>query len=250
MIKILINGCNGKMGQELAKAIERNDNFQTVCGFDRLDAGDNKFPVYTDLSKITEEPDVIIDFSIPIATLNILKFAASKKIPVVVATTGFTEDEFKKIKEYSNQIPIFHSSNMSFEVSLMTHLVEEIAKYLKNSDIEIIETHHNRKVDAPSGTALTLANAINNTLDNQMYYEYNRHAKTEKRNPKEIGIHSVRGGNIVGKHTVQFFSETESLEITHTAHSRGVFAEGALKAAEYLVVQDPGFYTMNDIFTK
>ena len=131
MIKILINGCNGKMGQELAKAIERNDNFQTVCGFDRLDAGDNKFPVYTDLSKITEEPDVIIDFSIPIATLNILKFAASKKIPVVVATTGFTEDEFKKIKEYSNQIPIFHSSNMSFEVSLMTHLVEEIAKYLK-----------------------------------------------------------------------------------------------------------------------
>lgn len=248
MINVLINGCNGKMGQEVAKAIERNDSFKTMCGFDRLDAGDNKYPVYTDLSKIVEEPDIIIDFSIPAGTLNILEYAASKKIPVVIATTGFSDDEFQKILEYSKQIPIFHSSNMSFEVSLMTHLVAEVAKYLNKSDIEITEVHHNRKIDAPSGTALTLANSINKALNNEMYYEYNRHAKSEKRNPKEIGIHSIRGGNIVGTHKVEFFSETETLEITHTALSRGVFAEGALKAAEYLVVQDPGFYNMDNIF--
>lgn len=250
MIKVLINGCNGKMGQELAKSIERNDNFQTICGVDRLDTGDNKFPVYTETSQIKEEPDIIIDFSIPSATLNILEYAVSKKIPTVIATTGFTPEEFKKIEEYSKIIPVFHASNMSFEVSLMNHVVAEVAKYLKNSDIEIIESHHNRKIDAPSGTAMTLANTINNVLDNEMYYEYNRHAKKEKRNPKEIGIHSIRGGNIVGTHTVSFFSETESFEITHTALSRGVFADGALKAAEYLVVQDPGFYTMNNIFSK
>ena len=250
MIKVLINGCNGKMGQELAKSIERNDNFQTICGFDRLDTGDNKFPVYTDISNISEEPDVIIDFSVPISTLNILEYAKLKKIPTVIATTGFTNEELEKIKNYSKEIPIFQASNMSFEVNLMKHLVTEIAKYLKNSDIEIIETHHNRKIDAPSGTALTLANAINEALNNEMHYEYNRHSKLEKRNPKEIGIHSIRGGNVVGKHTVEFFSENESLEITHTVQSRGVFADGALKAADYLVLQDPGLYTMDHMFNK
>ena len=164
MINVLINGCNGKMGQELAKSIERNDNFKTICGVDRIDTGDNKFPVYTDISQIIEEPDIIIDFSIPNATLSILEYAKNKKIPIVIATTGFTDEEFSKIKEFSKIIPIFHSSNMSFEVSLMNHIVSEITKYLKNNDIEIIETHHNRKVDAPSGTALTLANTINSTL--------------------------------------------------------------------------------------
>ena len=250
MINVLINGCNGKMGQELAKSIERNDNFKTICGVDRIDTGDNKFPVYTDISQIIEEPDIIIDFSIPNATLSILEYAKNKKIPIVIATTGFTDEEFTKIKEFSKIIPIFHSSNMSFEVSLMNHIVSEITKYLKNNDIEIIETHHNRKVDAPSGTALTLANTINSTLDNQMHYEYNRHAKSEKRDKKEIGIHSIRGGNIVGTHTVKFFSEAETFEVTHTALSRGVFSDGALKAAEFLAVQDPGFYSMENIFSR
>ena len=139
---------------------------------------------------------------------------------------------------------------MSFEISLMSHIVSEIAKYLPKSDIEIIETHHNRKVDAPSGTALVLADAINKTLNNEKYYEYNRHDKREKRNPKEIGIHSIRGGNIVGEHTISFFTETECFKLTHTAQSRGVFADGSLKAAEFLVVQDPGFYNMDNIFSK
>ena len=146
MIKVLIVGCNGKMGQEVAKAIERNDNFQTVCGVDRLDTGDNNFPVYTDTSKIAEEPDVIIDFSIPVATFNILKYAQAKKIPVVIATTGFTDEDLEKIKEYSKEFPIFLSSNMSFEVNLMNHIVAEVAKYLKNfsSDTQFIVITHRK----------------------------------------------------------------------------------------------------------
>ena len=250
MIKVLINGCNGKMGQELAKSIEKNDNFKVICGVDRIDTGDNNYPVYTDLSKISEEPDVIIDFSIPEATFKILEYATKMKIPTVIATTGFTDEELSKIKEYSNKIPVFQSSNMSFEISLMNHITSEVAKYLSSTDIEIIEAHHNRKIDAPSGTAMTLANTINETLDNKYHYEYNRHDKHEKRDSKEIGIHSIRGGNVVGEHAVRFYSETECFEIKHTAFSRGVFADGALRAAEYLVVQDPGFYNMSNIFKK
>lgn len=247
MIKVLINGCNGKMGQELAKAIEKNDNFKTICGIDRIDTGDNKFSVYTDITKIAEEPDVIIDFSVPVSTFNVLQYAAEKHIPIVICTTGFLKEELEKIEELSKQVPIFRSSNMSYEINLMSKLVAQITIYLKDSDIEIVETHHNRKVDAPSGTALLLADSINNELNNEMHYEYDRHVKREKRDKKEIGIHSIRGGNIVGTHTVTFFSENETFEITHTATSRGVFAEGALKAAEYLVLQDNGLYNMNDL---
>lgn len=250
MIKVLINGCNGKMGQEVAKAIEKTDNFETICGVDRVDTGDNKFPVYTDISKILEKPDIIIDFSIPVATFNILKYATEEHIPIVIATTGFSDEELYKIEKASTQTPIFRSANMSYEINLMAHLVSHITKFLKDTDIEIVETHHNRKIDAPSGTALLLANNINKTLDNQMYYEYNRHIKREKRNKKEIGIHSIRGGNIVGTHTVTFFSENESFEITHTALSRGVFAEGALKASEFLVLQENGLYSMDNLFSN
>ena len=246
MIKVLINGCNGKMGQELAKAIEKNDNFKTICGIDRIDTGDNKFSVYTDITKIAEEPDVIIDFSVPVSTFNVLQYAVEKHIPIVICTTGFLKEELEKIEELSKQVPIFRSSNMSYEINLMSKLVAQITIYLKDSDIEIVETHHNRKVDAPSGTALLLADSINNELNNEMHYEYDRHVKREKRDKKEIGIHSIRGGNIVGTHTVTFFSENETFEITHTATSRGVFAEGALKAAEYLVLQNNGLYSMDD----
>lgn len=247
MIKVLINGCNGKMGQELAKAIEKNDNFKTICGIDRIDTGDNKFSVYTDITKIAEEPDVIIDFSVPVSTFNVLQYAVEKHIPIVICTTGFSKEELEKIEELSKQVPIFRSSNMSYEINLMSKLVAQITRYLKDSDIEIVETHHNRKVDAPSGTALLLADSINNELNNEMHYEYDRHVKREKRDKKEIGIHSIRGGNIVGTHTVTFFSENETFEVTHTATSRGVFAEGALKAAEYLVLQNNGLYSMDDL---
>lgn len=249
MIKVLINGCNGRMGQEVAKAILDTPEIEILCGVDRIDNENNSFPVFTDITKIDLIPDVIIDFSIPDATFNILEFAKINKIPTVIATTGFSKEQLEKIEKYSKEFPIFRSANMSYETNLMAKLVAELAQKLPDSDIEIVETHHNKKIDSPSGTALILADSINNSLNNEMYYEYNRHSKREKRNPKEIGIHSIRGGNEVGKHTVLFFGNNESFEITHTVNSRGVFANGAVKAAFFIINKEAGHpYNMNDMF--
>lgn len=246
-MKILINGCNGKMGQEVAKEVKLTQDLDVACGVDRIDTGDNTFPVFTDISEIDIIPDVIIDFSVPEATFGILEFAKEKNIPIVIATTGFSEQEMSKIKEYSENIPIFKSANMSYEINVMAKMVAELAKKLENSDIEIIETHHNRKIDSPSGTALILADSINQALDNQMNYEYDRHSKRQKRTKNEIGIHSIRGGTEVGKHTVVFFGENESFEITHNCTSRSVFARGAIKAAEFILHKENGLYSMNDM---
>ena len=247
MIRVLINGCNGKMGQEVAKEIRVTQDVEVLCGVDRVDTGDNSFPVFTNINDINVIPDVIIDFSVPEATFNILEFAAKNKIPTVVATTGLSEEQISKLKEYSNDFPIFRSSNMSYEINVMAKLVAELAKKLTDSDIEIVETHHNRKIDSPSGTALILADSINEALDGQMTYEYDRHSKREKRSKKEIGIHSIRGGNEVGKHSVIFFGNNESFEITHNCTSRSVFASGAIKAAQFVVHKDSGLYNMNDM---
>lgn len=247
-IRILINGANGKMGQEVAKRARILEGIEVFGGVDVKDSGDNFFPVYTNLDDIKGEmPDVIVDFSIPVASFKILEFAKKNKIPVVLATTGFSEDELEKIKEYSKVIPIFQSYNMSYSVFVMNKIVAELAKKLEGTDIEIVETHHRRKVDSPSGTALMLANSINEALDGKMNYEYNRHSKREKRAENEIGIHSIRGGTESGKHTVIFFGEDESFEVTHNVTSRAVFAEGALKAAKYLINQEAGIYNMNDL---
>lgn len=246
-MKILVNGCNGKMGQEVAKQVRLTQDMDVVCGVDRIDTGDNPFPVFTNINQIDILPDVIIDFSIPEATLQILEFAKQKNIPIVIATTGFSDQEMKKIEKYSQSLPIFKSANMSYEISLMAKMVSELALKLENSDIEIIETHHNRKIDSPSGTALILADSINDALSHEMNYEYDRHSKREKRTKKEIGIHSIRGGTEVGKHTVIFFGENESFEITHNCTSRSVFARGAIKAAEFLQHKENGFYSMNDM---
>lgn len=224
MVKVLINGCNGKMGQVLAEEIRLTQDIEVLCGVDRIDTGDNNFPVFTNINDINLIPDVIIDFSIPEATFNILQFAKSNKIPTVIATTGISDSDLEKIKEYSKEFPIFRSSNMSYEINLMAKLVSQLAQKLSDSDIEIVETHHNRKIDSPSGTAIILADSINNALNNEMHYEYDRHSKREKRDKKEIGIHSIRGGNEVGKHSVIFFGNNESLEITHNVNSRAVFA--------------------------
>lgn len=247
MIKVLINGCNGKMGQEVAKEIKATQDVEVLCGVDRIDTGDNNFPVFTNVNDINLIPDVIIDFSIPEATFNILEFAKEHKIPTVIATTGLSEEQIAKLEEYSKGFPIFRSSNMSYEINLMAKLVAELAQKLSDSDIEIVETHHNRKIDSPSGTALILADSINKALDNKMNYEYDRHSKREKRSKNEIGIHSIRGGNEVGKHSVIFFGNNESLEITHNVNSRAVFASGAVKAAEFIAHKENGLYNMNDM---
>ena len=247
MINVLVNGYDGKMGKEVIKQIEQNELFNVVAGFDKDIVNDSNFPVYSNIDDIKIIPDVIIDFSVPVSTFNILKYAKQNNIPIVIATTGFTDEELELIKSYSSSIPLFKAANMSFEINIMADIVSKLAKMLPESDIEIIETHHNKKIDAPSGTALFLADSINNSLDNTMNYEYNRHSKREKRGKKEIGIHSVRGGTEVGKHTIMFFGENESFEISHTSTSRTVFANGALKAAQFIITQQPGFYSMKDI---
>ena len=249
VIRVLINGCNGKMGQEVAKKARILEGIEVFGGVDVKDSGDNFFPVYTNLDDIKGEmPDVIVDFSVPVASFKILEFAKNNKIPVVLATTGFSSEELNQIKEeYGKVIPIFQSYNMSYSVFVMSKIVAELAKKLDGTDIEIVETHHRRKVDSPSGTALMLAESINKALDGKMNYEYNRHSKREKRTDNEIGIHSIRGGTESGKHTVIFFGEDESFEVTHNVTSRAVFAEGALKAAKFLVNQDAGVYNMEDL---
>ena len=248
MLEVMVNGCYGKMGQIVCDLIEQNENLVLKCGFDKNITGEFAFPVYDKIENIVEKPDVIIDFSIPVATLTILQYAVSNHVPIVIATTGFTNEEELIIKEASKKIPIFKSANMSYDIMIMKKLVQWLAPLLKNTDIEITETHNNRKIDSPSGTAQMLADSINKSLGNSLYYEYNRHDKHEKRNKNEIGINSIRGGNIVGEHTVQFFGEYETFEIKHTSYSRNLFAEGALKAADFIVTKSNGLYNMEDMF--
>ena len=247
MLEVLVNGCNGKMGQVVCDLIEQNENLVLKAGFDKNITGEFAFPVFDKIEDIKEKPDVIIDFSLPVATLNILNYAKTNKIPMVIATTGFTDEETKIIEEASKTIPIFKSANMSFDIMLMKKVVSWLAPLLKNTDTEIIEAHHNRKVDSPSGTAQMLADSINESLGNTLHCEYNRHDKHEKRDKNEIGILQFVGGNIVGEHTVQFIGDFETFEIKHTSYSRNVFAEGSLKAANFIVNQKPGLYCMEDM---
>lgn len=246
MIKILVNGCNGRMGQTVCRLAD-NDEQLEVCGGVSLEKTNEKYPVFTDVNDISVVPDVIIDFSVPESTFNILEFAKKNHIPVVIATTGFSEEESKKLLLISKELPIFKSANMSFDVIMMKNLLKQVAPLLKDTDIEITEVHHNRKIDSPSGTAQMFADTINEALDNEYHCEYNRHDKHEKRDKKEIGMSSIRGGNIVGEHSVQFFGDYETFEIKHTSYSRDVFAEGAIKAAKFIVGKTNGFYDMEDI---
>ena len=247
MIEVMVNGCNGKMGQIVSEIVDKNEDMVLKCGADKIDTGYLTYPVYTNLNEIPEKPDVIIDFSVPVATFGALEYAKNNNIPIVIATTGFTGEEEKRIMEYSKYIPVFKSANMSFSINMFEHLLKEIAPKLKDTDIEIVETHHNRKIDSPSGTAQMLANTINEALGGDYTYEYDRHSKHEKRGAKEIGITSIRGGNIVGEHSVMFFGDYETFEIKHTSYSRNVFAEGAVKAAKFIVGKDNGFYNMDDL---
>lgn len=246
MNNVLINGFNGKMGQELYKALKDQNDFNVVAGVD-INTDSNIIPVYSNTEDIKEDINIIIDFSTPEATLNILKYASSKNIPIVIATTGFNEEQLKIIENYSKELPIFISSNMSFEINMMLDIASKLAKQLDNADIEIIETHHRNKIDSPSGTALMLANEINQALDNKMEYTYDRHSKREKRSDKEIGIHSIRGGTEVGKHTIMFYSDNESFELSHTVTSRSIFANGSIKAAKFLLTQQNGLYNMKNL---
>lgn len=196
--------------------------------------GQNAFKVYTSSHDIPKDVDVIIDFSHPDVTLSLLETAIQKQIAMVIATTGFSQEQLKQINHASKHIPIYQSYNMSYSIHLMSKIISYLAKSLSNVDIEILETHHHNKIDSPSGTALLLADAINSALDSPMKYVYNRNTTTQKRSSNEIGISSIRGGNIVGEHSVFFFGEYETLEIKHSSYSRKLFAQGALKIAEQI----------------
>lgn len=245
MINVLINGICGKMGNEVAKLVLREKDMNLIGGLDSHPNSTSSSPTFFNADSVIEIPNVIIDFSTPKSTISLLPYCISHHIPIVIATTGFTQEQQNEILDASVQIPIFQSSNMSYQITLVSQIIAELSQKLPKADIEIVETHHNQKKDSPSGTALLLANSIN--ANGSYLYEFNRAQKQEKRNPKEIGFSSIRGGNIVGEHSVFFFSSNETLEIKHTAHSRTVFAEGAIKAAKFLIMQKIGYYTMKDL---
>lgn len=249
MLKILISGALGHVGRKITEVCKTSDKYSVVCGVDRItDSGD--FPIFTDFDNVNIIPDIIIDFSNPSVLEGLLKFATKNNIPCILATTGYSNEQIEKIKEASKTIPVFFTANMSLGINLLCSLVKKASAVLGDGfDVEIIEKHHNQKIDAPSGTALMLANAINNINEDKYYYEFDRHSKRVKRSPNEIGIHSVRGGTIVGEHDVIFAGKDEVLTLSHSAFSKEVFVSGALKAADFLIEKPAGLYDMNDVLS-
>lgn len=247
MTKILLSGCFGRMGKTLQEMIALNEDLEVIAGVD-IALQNALFPVYQNILGVKEKADVIIDFSNPSCLGSLLDFAKSTNTPLVLATTGYSDEQINEIKEAAKVVPVFFSFNMSLGVNLILGLAKKATEILGDGfDIEIIEKHHNQKVDAPSGTAIMIANAIDEVKGNTIY-EYDRHSKRQKRAANEIGIHSVRGGTIVGEHEVIFAGEDEIVSIKHLATSRKIFATGALKAAIYLSkIKTAGLYNMNDL---
>ncbi len=247
MTDIILVGCNGKMGQVICRLADNDPDVRIVCGVDISGEKKNGFPVYTEFNGGIKG-DVIIDFSHPSALTGTLEFAKAAGIPAVVATTGFSAEQKKELAEAAKDAPIFFSANMSLGINLLIQLARRAAQLLEDSfDIEIIEKHHNQKIDAPSGTALAIADAINDVSKADNEYVYDRHDVRKKRSKREIGLHSVRGGTIVGEHTVLFAGQDEMVELTHRATSKEIFAVGAVKAAKFMVGKAPGLYDMQDL---
>lgn len=251
MTKIIMNGCNGKMGQVISRLVSEDDSCEIVAGFDVNDNIENIYPVFTNPDDFTGDADVVIDFSHPSALTNVLNYCKKRNLPVILATTGFSDEQKKEFNDASNEIPVFFSANMSLGINLLIDLAKKATKLLEgNFDIEIVERHHNQKIDAPSGTALAIADAIDETLSFPAEYVYDRHAVRKKRKKTEIGLHAVRGGTIVGDHEVIFAGTDEVIELKHSAHSKEVFAVGAIKAAKFMTDKPAGMYNMNDLISN
>lgn len=248
MIKIILHGCFGKMGQAISQIAREIEDVEIVAGIDPS-PGSADYPVFTSLAECDMDGDVLVDFSTPSAVVPLLSTAAERHIPVVVCTTGLSKAELNLVKESAQKIPVLFSANMSLGVNLMVDLVKKAALSLVAAgfDIEIIEKHHNRKKDAPSGTALYLADAINSAFDYDFSYNYGRSHQTQARNKNEIGISSLRAGNIAGEHQVIFAGQDEILEIHHKAGSRRIFAVGAIGACRFLKGRPAGLYSMGDV---
>ncbi|MCI8756562.1 MAG: 4-hydroxy-tetrahydrodipicolinate reductase [Oscillospiraceae bacterium] len=248
MKRIILSGCCGKMGHMISDCIKERNDCTLVAGIDITGTAYDAFPVFTSPSECSVEADVMIDFSHPSALESLLSYARTQKLPTVIATTGLSQDQIKQIEETAQYIPLFFSFNMSLGINLLCELAKKAAAVLDGQfDIEIVEKHHNRKLDAPSGTALMLADEVSSVLKEQPRYVYDRHSVRQKRGKEEIGIHSIRGGTIVGEHEVIFAGRDEIITLSHTAMSREVFATGSVNAALFLCEKENGLYNMGDL---
>jgi 4-hydroxy-tetrahydrodipicolinate reductase len=252
MVRIIMSGCNGYMGRTVTEIVAADADAEIVAGIDLKDNGDKAYPVFTNIADCTVEADVLIDFSSPRALDGILAYCTEKKVAAVICTTGYTEEQMAQIREASARTAVMKSANMSLGINMLLKLVQDAARLLAPAgfDMEIVEKHHNLKVDAPSGTALALADSINEALDEKYAYCYDRSQDRKPREKYEIGISAVRGGNIVGEHEVIFAGRDEVIEFKHTAYSKGVFAKGAVQAAKYMAGRPAGFYDMQDVVAK
>jgi len=252
MVKIIISGCNGHMGRVVEALCAADPDVEVVAGFDILGNADHAFPIYTSPALFDGQADAVIDFSSPAALNGLLDFAKSRKIPLVLATTGYTPEQVAQIGAAALEVPLFRSANMSLGINVLLELVKKAANVLGNSyDIEIVERHHRRKVDAPSGTALMIADAAASACGHESQYVFDRHNVRQPREKKEIGISAVRGGTIVGEHEIIFAGHDEVMEIKHTALSRDIFAAGAIQAAKFIsTVSQPGLYDMSCLIAK
>lgn len=249
MIRAIINGCNGKMGRVLDEVIAAEPEMEIVAGVGKENLGTTSYPVFTSIGACDVEADVVIDFTVAVIADDVMNACAEKKLPLVLCTTGLSEAQLAHVDAAAKEIPIVQSYNMSLGINTLIKLLKSAAPLLADAgfDIEIIEKHHNQKIDAPSGTAILLADSINASLDNQYYYQYDRTTQRKKRERTEIGISAVRGGTIVGEHEVIFAGRDEVISLTHEAHSKAVFAKGAVQAAKFLMGKDSGRYTMADV---
>ncbi len=249
MINMIMHGCNGRMGQVITEIAAGMDDCRIVAGIDVVDNRENGYPVFQSMDDCDIRADVIIDFSTKSAVDGLLAYAVRTGTPVVVCTTGLSEEQLRAVEEASSRVAVLRSANMSLGINTLLKLLRQAASVLAPAgfDMEIVEKHHNQKIDAPSGTALALADALNDAAGQEYQYAYDRSQRREKRSPKEIGISAVRGGTIVGEHEVIFAGIDEVIELKHTAYSKAIFAKGALEAACFLAGKPAGMYSMSDV---
>ena len=249
MVRIIMNGCNGKMGRVITEIVSKDDTCEIVAGVDLFEGIQNDYPVFKSIKDCNVDADVVIDFTSAKAVDDLLVWCNEKKMPLVLCTTGLSEEQLLSVKENSKEYAILRSANMSLGINMLLKELKNVTSILAPAgfDIEIVEKHHNQKVDAPSGTALALADSINDELNKEYEYVFDRSQKREKRSQKEIGISAVRGGSIVGEHEVIFAGRDEVITITHTAYSKAIFANGAVAAAKFLAGKPAGMYDMSQV---
>lgn len=249
MTKVIMNGCNGRMGQVITNLIKQDETIEIVAGIDQYDGIKNDYPVYASIEDCMEAADAVIDFSNAAAADALLDYCVKRQIPVVLCSTGLSEEQLKKVEESSKKVAVLKSANMSLGINTLLEILPKIVKILAPAgfDMEIVEKHHNQKLDAPSGTALALADCMNEAAGGSCAYKYDRTQERKKREKNEIGISAVRGGSIVGEHEVIFAGMDEVIEVKHTAYSRAIFGKGAIEAAKYLAGKPAGFYDMSDV---